>query len=742
MKSVEHPLSFVVLFITSILIALGFFLFGSLSGTVYGRADAAVVSVVPCALEAQTLVDPATVALSTSPTTFLDPCHTLSLTRSPQTIRSQSAQEQPLVVRVYFADRADLGNLTGELDVWEVHHGQKFVVALVYPTQYEALLALGYRVEIDEGRTASLAHPRRAPEQTAGIPGYACYRTIDETYADLSLLAANHPTLAQWVDIGDSYDKVTPGGSGGYDLQALVLTNRNRSVPKAKFLLLAAVHARELATAELAARFAEKLVAGYGHDADITWLLDYNEIHIVALANPDGRMWAQQGYLWRKNTDRPALCSFPNYGVDLNRNNRFRWNGCTGSGCSSSNPCSVVYRGGSPASEPETQALEAYITALFPDQRGPGINDVAPANTTGLLISLHSYGQMVLYPWDWTTASAPNAVQLRTLGRKLGYYNQYQVCHGAECLYLLDGSHDDFAYGELGIAVYTIELGTDFFQRCGYFESDIVPGNLDALLYAAKAARRPYQVAAGPEVVDVSVAPAAVSVGAIVTVQARADDTRYDSNGWGSEPVQAVAAARYSVDAPAWQSNQTVALAPVDGAFDETSETVAAPVNTVGWSPGRHTIFVESRDLAGNWGVPSAAFVWVDAVYGLDWGLDAATHLAQPGQTLTHTLTVTNTGNSGDVFDVAVVQSDWAIAVPDRIGPLAAGASATLTVGVTVPVTATAGAVNYALLRITSQNDPAQSTVVTLQEVVDVQTPGLGGDSNPPSLYLPWIERP
>ena len=40
-----------------------------------------------------------------------------------------------------------------------------------------------------------------------GIPDYPCYRTVEETYADLADLAAAYPDLASWNDIGDSWDK-------------------------------------------------------------------------------------------------------------------------------------------------------------------------------------------------------------------------------------------------------------------------------------------------------------------------------------------------------------------------------------------------------------------------------------------------------------------------------------------------------------------------------------------------------
>ena len=59
----------------------------------------------------------------------------------------------------------------------------------------------------------------------------------------------------------------------------------------------------------------------------------------------------------------------------------------------------------------------------------------------------------------------------------------------------------------LGVAAYTFEMGNDFFQECPTFEQTIYPGNLPALLYAAKAARRPYTVPSGPDSLAVTTAP-------------------------------------------------------------------------------------------------------------------------------------------------------------------------------------------------------------------------------------------
>ncbi len=529
-----------------------------------------------------------------------------------QSLPAALSAEEPVVARVFFADLADLNRLAGELDVWQVAHEAGYLVALLRPDQFTGLRQAGYRVEIDEVRTALLGQPAQyLADQTSGIPGYPCYRTVEETHADLSTLAADHPDLASWLDVGDSWEKVT-GALPGYDLHALVLTNRAVPGPKPKFLLMAAIHARELATAELAARFAEGLVADYGTDPDVTWLLDYFELHVLPMTNPDGRKQAESGEYWRKNTDDDDGCAiFPYYGTDLNRNSSFHWGGA------STSPCYETYQGPSAASEPETQAIEDYAAGVFPDQRGPGDDDPAPDDATGVFITLHSYGDLVLFPYGFRPTSSPNHTQLETLGRKFGYFNGYEVCQSGEpgCIYATTGTTDDWAYGELGLAAYTFELGTAFFQGCSYFEGTILSRNLPALLYAFKAARRPYQTPAGPESLDVTVTPTTTVVGTAVTLTAVADDTRYDSDGWGPEPSQDVAAARYTVDAPSWVTGVVShSLSSTDGAFDASVESVGTVVDTTGWTPGRHTLFVEARDADGNWGVPTAVFLRVTGV--------------------------------------------------------------------------------------------------------------------------------
>jgi hypothetical protein len=282
-----------------------------------------------------------------------------------------------------------------------------------------------------------------------------------------------------------------------------------------------------------------------------------------------------------------------------------------------------------------------------------------------------------------------------TLGRKFGYFNHYQVCQSGEpyCIYQTSGSTDDWAYGELGVAAYTFELGNYFFEACPDFENEILPANLPALLYALKAARRPYQNPAGPESLQVQVSPAQVNPGTTVALTATADDTRYDSGGWGGEPVQNIAEARYSIDRPSWMSGTTYPLSVVDGNFDNPVEGLQAAVDTAGLSQGRHLIFVESKDADGNWGIPSAAFLDIAEVpYSPDLAPDQSNGQATPGQTANYSLTLTNLGTLSDSFDLQFSGNTWEInAQPDPAGPLNSGESQEISVQVTIPSDASPG---------------------------------------------------
>ncbi|WP_163835373.1 M14 family zinc carboxypeptidase [Spartinivicinus ruber] len=440
-------------------------------------------------------------------------------------------------------------------------------------------------------------------EQTDGIPSYQCYETVEETLSEAQQIARNFPSIAQWLDVGDSWEK-QQDPTKGYDIRVLKLTNKKIGGNKPKLFLNSGLHAREYTTAPLALAFARHLTENYGKDANITWILDHHEVHLMLHSNPDGRKWAEQGLSWRKNTNNNHCTNTTRRGVDLNRNFTYGWNSVDGG--SSDNQCEITYHGTEAASEPETQAVQNYMKQLWQDNRGPGKTDKAPDDTSGIFIDIHSAAGLVLWPWGDSVKPAPNGTALETLGRRFAWFNNYKPQQASTGLYLTDGASDDFAYGELGVAGFTFELGKQFFEPCQEFENKIKPDNLKALLYAAKVVRAPYKIPSGPETLNLTLSSdnSEVEAGTQVKLTAQATDANFNQIN-GQVDTQRVNEAQYSIDTPFWTAGHTAVPLEITGRRDNISGTI----DTTGLEPGRHIVYVRSKDSSGIWGPVSAEFL-------------------------------------------------------------------------------------------------------------------------------------
>lgn len=530
------------------------------------------------------------------------------------------------VYKAYFPNRevARKAAISFHAQLLESDYAGGFLIMQLEEREMRQLQRFGFRferaTEFIERRNRALTgfqieRTRRIAGQAEplSIPGYACYETVEETFAAGDALIAAQPTLASWVTAGSSWLKTQ--GQGGYDIQVLKLTNSAVAAPagaaKPKLFVNSAIHAREYTTAPLVLEFAKWLVNGYGVNADATWILDHHEVHLMFHTNPDGRKRAETGLSWRKNVNNNFCANTNTRGVDLNRNFSFEWNSTAGQG-SSGSACSLTYRGPSAGSEPETQAVQNYARSLWPDRRGPGVNDAAPADTSGIHIDIHSYSQLVLWPWGATATPAPNGTALQTLGRRFAWFNGYQPTQSIG-LYPTDGTSDGPSYGELGVAAFTFELGTAFFQSCSVYESTVKPGNLPALVYAAKVVRTPYITPGGPEVTALALegnaSSSGVAAGTAVALSASATDARFNQTN-GTEATQAVSAAEYTIDIPPWDAAAVPrVLQAADGSFNSATEALAGSIGTAGLAPGRHTVFVRARDVSGTWGPVSAVFL-------------------------------------------------------------------------------------------------------------------------------------
>ncbi|OLR90175.1 M14 family zinc carboxypeptidase [Actinokineospora bangkokensis] len=358
------------------------------------------------------------------------------------------------------------------------------------------------------GLTATPQGPAAAPVTTRSAAAgtyYGGYRTVAGQYAHLDSVAAAHPDLAAVVTYGQSWLKTQ--GRGGNDLRAICLTkitgaDCSRSAGgKPKFFLMAQVHSREISTGEVAYRWVDHLVDGYGTDPAVTALMDSTEMWVVPVANPDGVDIVASGgddpILQRKNAnDSHGDCGTGSTGVDLNRNADSHW-GYSGT---SDDPCSEVFLGPAPDSEVENSALESLFSDLWADRRADGDATAAPADTTGMFITLHADAAQVIFPWGHDAAvHTGNDAALRAFGAEMGDVLGYESGQAGEILYDSAGGTEDWVYDKLGVAAYTIEVGDNEGRGCGGFlppyscqDSYYFPKLLPALVLAAQKAAAPY----------------------------------------------------------------------------------------------------------------------------------------------------------------------------------------------------------------------------------------------------------
>lgn len=322
------------------------------------------------------------------------------------------------------------------LDVWTHRATSAEVLVRVTAPQRAQLDATGFAytiVEPDlgpqvEAEAARLAAAPRPATDVLDPSYYDEYRDLDDVLERLKTLAVFHSERATRVELGTSLE--------GRPIVGLRLTNSGDD-ERPIVTVVACQHAREWVAAAATVWAMEQLAAASkGDPLDV--LLDEAELVVIPVLNPDGyaHSWDRERF-WRKNR-RDAV------GVDLNRNWSVAWGG-TGS---SPYPPDENYRGAAPFSEPETIALRDFLEG---EPRAVAMLDV------------HSYSQLVLYPWGFDTADAPDDALYSDLGRDIAdamvlpYGTSYLPLQAAD-FYPASGNAMDWAYGQRGLHAFGLEL--------------------------------------------------------------------------------------------------------------------------------------------------------------------------------------------------------------------------------------------------------------------------------------------
>ncbi|XP_036962649.1 carboxypeptidase A1-like [Acanthopagrus latus] len=301
--------------------------------------------------------------------------------------------------------------------------------AIQYATMIEDLQTLLDMEQEDMEAAARAAGPRSTDSFD-----YSNYHTINEIYNFQDMLVRENPNLVSKIVIGQSYE--------GRPLSVLKFSTGGTNRPG--LWIDTGIHSREWVTQASGTWFAKKIVTAYGSDPALTAILNKMDIFLLIMTNPDGFTYTQTtDRMWRK-TRKPnpgSRC----VGVDPNRN----WDAGFGGPGSSNNPCSQTYRGPSANSESEVRAIVDFV-------RSHG--------NLKSFVSIHSYSQMLLYPYGYTSTPAKDRAELHRLAKRAIkalaslYGTPYRYGSIINTIYQASGGTIDWTYNQGIKYSYTFEL--------------------------------------------------------------------------------------------------------------------------------------------------------------------------------------------------------------------------------------------------------------------------------------------
>lgn len=251
--------------------------------------------------------------------------------------------------------------------------------------------------------------------------------TLDEVNSELDLMHQLYPEIiTEKFSIGQSIE--------GRDLWTVWIgTELEETKPQAYYNSL--IHAREPMSMMNLVYFMWWLLENYEEDELATFLIENRHMAFSLVLNPDGYEYNRftnpnGGGLHRKN--RRPTGDFNNMGVDLNRNfGPFQfWDHQNGG--SSDFESSDTYRGQSPFSELETQA----------------IRDFALDNDFRTVFNYHNYSDLLIYPYGVLQRETIDSHVFTAYAIEMTAENNYQYGTDIQTVgYNTRGAADDWFYG-------------------------------------------------------------------------------------------------------------------------------------------------------------------------------------------------------------------------------------------------------------------------------------------------------
>lgn len=162
----------------------------------------------------------------------------------------------------------------------------------------------------------------------------------------------------------------------------------------------------------------------------------------------------------------------------------------------------------------------------------------------------------------------------------------------------------------LGVATFGLEIGQDFYEDCDLFEAIILPTNRDALIYAAKLAKKPFSLVKGPDIIDLSVK---IDNDVKTLIAVASDGQRVVGHSTGEQNVAKV---QLYVDVhPDDHGEGDVSFEMTPGDISGVQTSFSLELNLPSSiASGQHILFVQAMDSDGYLGPVSSLFLHVARV--------------------------------------------------------------------------------------------------------------------------------
>ncbi|NWI67584.1 CBPA2 Carboxypeptidase, partial [Todus mexicanus] len=246
-------------------------------------------------------------------------------------------------------------------------------------------------------------------ERSTNNFNYGAYHTLDDIYAELDHLASEYSSLISKLQIGESYEKRPL-----YVLKSRLLRAPNN---------LPCNGDRDGAATTSRANLGQALPTLSTNNFS---LLSTLKLPLALPTHPPcpNRMWRKT-----RSKHQGSLC----VGVDPNRN----WDAGFGGPGASSNPCSDSYRGPSANSEVEVKSV---------------VNFIKNHGNIRAFLTLHSYSQLLMYPYGYKCTEPADHAELDALGRAAAasirslYGTTFKVGSICTTIYQASGGSIDWSY--------------------------------------------------------------------------------------------------------------------------------------------------------------------------------------------------------------------------------------------------------------------------------------------------------